>query len=88
MISESLGVVWVSNQCDTRDRSLVDDFSIATRCSRSRIHVSPVAPVSLMISESLGAVGAVESMRTRDSSSLMIYEALGAVLAVESMRHP
>jgi len=41
-----------------------------------------------MISEPLGSVGAVESMRPRDSSSLMISEPLGSVGAVESMRHP
>jgi len=41
-----------------------------------------------MISESLGAVWAVESTGTRDSSSLMISESLGAVCAVESTRHP
>jgi len=37
----------------------------------------------LMISESLGAVWAVESTRHRDTSSLMISESLGAVWAVE-----
>jgi hypothetical protein len=42
----------------------------------------------LMISESLGAVWAVESTRPRDSSSLMISESLGAVWAVECTRHP
>jgi len=41
-----------------------------------------------MISESLGAVCAVESMCPRDSSSLIIYESLGAVCAVEYMHHP
>jgi len=41
-----------------------------------------------MISESLGAVWAVESTRPRDSSSLMISESLGAVWAVECTRHP
>jgi len=41
-----------------------------------------------MISESLGAVGAVQSMRPRDISALMISESLGAVLAVESLRRP
>jgi len=40
-----------------------------------------------MISESLGAVWAVDSIHPRDSISLMIYESLGAVCAVESMGH-
>jgi hypothetical protein len=41
-----------------------------------------------MISQSLGAVGAVESMRTLDSNSLVISECLGALPLVESMRQP
>jgi len=41
-----------------------------------------------MISESLGAVWAVESTRPRDSSSLMIFESLGALWAIEFTRHP
>jgi len=41
-----------------------------------------------MISESLGAVFAVKSMRHRDSSSLMFSDSLGALWAVESMGHP
>jgi hypothetical protein len=41
-----------------------------------------------MISESLGAVWAVQSMRPRDISALMISESLGAVWAVESLRRP
>jgi hypothetical protein len=41
-----------------------------------------------MISESLGAVWAVQSMRPRDISALMISESLGAVLAIESLRLP
>jgi hypothetical protein len=41
-----------------------------------------------MISESLGAVWGVQSMRPRDISSLMISEFLGAVWAVESLRRP
>jgi hypothetical protein len=40
-----------------------------------------------MISQFLGAVRAVESMRHRDSSSLMISEPLGSVGDVELMRH-
>jgi hypothetical protein len=43
---------------------------------------------ALMISESLGAVWAVQSMRPRDISALMISESLGAVWAVESLRRP
>jgi hypothetical protein len=43
---------------------------------------------SLMISESLGAVWAVESLRPRDISALMISESVGAVWAVESLRRP
>jgi len=43
---------------------------------------------SLMISESPGAVWAVQSMRPRDISSLMISESLGPVWAVESLRRP
>jgi len=41
-----------------------------------------------MISESLGAAWAVQSMRPRDSSALMIFESLGAVWGVESLRRP
>jgi len=41
-----------------------------------------------MISESLGAVWAVQSMRPHDISWLMICESVGAVKAIESMRHP
>jgi hypothetical protein len=41
-----------------------------------------------MISESLGAVWAVHSMRPRDISALMISESPGAVWAVESLRRP
>jgi len=41
-----------------------------------------------MISESLGAVWAVQSMGPRDISALMISESLGAVWAVESLRRP
>jgi len=41
-----------------------------------------------MISESLGAVWDVESLRRRAISSLMISESLGAVWAVESLRRP
>jgi len=41
-----------------------------------------------MISESLGAVWAVESTRPRDSSSFMISVSLGALWALESTRHP
>jgi len=46
---------------------------------------------SVMISESLEAVWAVELMRHQSqqySRSLMIFESLGAVWAVDSMRHP
>ena len=43
---------------------------------------------ALMISESLGAVWGVQSMRPRDISALMISESLGAVWAVESLRGP
>jgi hypothetical protein len=53
----------LSNPCVTHDTSLVDDFLVRRGYLGCRIHVSPVTPVSLMISESLGAVGAVESMR-------------------------
>jgi len=42
---------------------------------------------SLMISEYLGGVWAVQSMRTGDNSLLMIFESLGAVWAVESLCH-
>jgi hypothetical protein len=41
-----------------------------------------------MISESLRAVWAVQSMHPRDISALMISESLGAVWAVESLRRP
>ena len=41
-----------------------------------------------MISQSVGAFWAVESIVTRDSSSLIISQSLRAVWAVESMRHP
>jgi len=41
-----------------------------------------------MVSESLGAVWAVQSMRPRDISALMISESLGAVWALESLRCP
>jgi hypothetical protein len=41
-----------------------------------------------MISESLGAVWAVQYMRPRDISALMIFESVGAVWAVESLRRP
>jgi hypothetical protein len=41
-----------------------------------------------MISESLGAVWAVESLGRRAISSFMISESLGAVWAVESLRRP
>jgi hypothetical protein len=40
-----------------------------------------------MISESLGAVWVVQSMRPRDISALMISESLGAVWTVESLRN-
>jgi hypothetical protein len=40
-----------------------------------------------MISESLGAVWAVHSMRPRDISFLIISESLGPVWGVQSMRH-
>jgi hypothetical protein len=42
---------------------------------------------SLMISESLGAVWGVQSMRPHDISALMISRFLGAVWAVESLRN-
>jgi hypothetical protein len=41
-----------------------------------------------MISESLGAVWAVESLRRRAISALMISESLGAVWVVESLLRP
>jgi len=41
-----------------------------------------------MISESLGAVWAVDPCVARAISSLMISESLGAVWAVESLRRP
>jgi hypothetical protein len=41
-----------------------------------------------MISESLGAVWGVQSMRPRDISALMISESLGAVWDVESLLRP
>jgi len=41
-----------------------------------------------MISESLGAVWDVQSMRHRDISALMISESVGAIWAVESLRRP
>jgi len=47
-----------------------------------------VTAVSMMIDESLGAVGLSNPCVTRDSSSFMFYESLGAVSAVESMRPP
>jgi hypothetical protein len=40
-----------------------------------------------MISESLGAVWAVQSMRPHDISSLMISESVGAVWGVQSLRN-
>jgi hypothetical protein len=43
---------------------------------------------SLMISESLGAVWAVDPCVARAISSLIISESLGAVWAVESLRRP
>jgi len=67
---------------------------------RSRIHVSPVEEILLMISKALGAVYAVVSVRqpykqfwlmifetTTTHFSLMISETLRAVCGVESMRH-
>jgi len=41
-----------------------------------------------MISESVGAVCGVQSVRPRDISAFMISEPLGAVWGVQSMRHP
>jgi hypothetical protein len=41
-----------------------------------------------MISESVGAVWGVQSVRPRDISALMISEPLGAVWGVQYMRHP
>jgi hypothetical protein len=41
-----------------------------------------------MISESLGAVWSVQSMRQRDITALMISESLVAVWGIQSMRHP
>jgi len=41
-----------------------------------------------MISESVGAVWGVQSVRPRDISAIMISEPLGAVWGVQSMRHP
>jgi len=41
-----------------------------------------------MVSESLGAVCPVQSMRPRDISAFMIFESLGAVWAVESLSRP
>jgi len=71
------------------------------RSLRSRIHVSPVEEILLMISKALGAVYAVVSVRqpykqfwlmifetTTTHFSLMISETLRAVCGVESMRHP
>jgi len=43
---------------------------------------------SLMISESLGAVWAVDPCVARAISSLMISESLGAVWAVQSLCRP
>jgi hypothetical protein len=43
---------------------------------------------SLIISESLGVVWGVQSMRPHDISSLMISESLVAVWGVQSMRQP
>jgi hypothetical protein len=40
-----------------------------------------------MISESVGAVWGVQSVRPRDISAFMISEPLGAVWGVQSMRH-
>jgi uncharacterized membrane protein YqgA involved in biofilm formation len=42
----------------------------------------------LMIFDSLGVFGQMNSSMTRDSISLMIYESLGAVWAVECNSHP
>jgi hypothetical protein len=52
----------LSNSCITSGSIFVDDFRIHRGCLRCRIHASPVEAVSLMISEPLGAVRAVESM--------------------------
>jgi len=41
-----------------------------------------------MVSESLGAVWPVQSMRPRDISALMISESLGAIWDVESLGRP
>jgi len=41
-----------------------------------------------MISESVGAVWGVQSVRPRDIIAFMISEPLGAVWGVQSMRHP
>jgi hypothetical protein len=43
---------------------------------------------ALMISESLGAVWAVDPCVARAMSALMISDSLGAVWAVESLRRP
>jgi hypothetical protein len=55
------GLFALSNTCVTRGSSFVDDLRVRRCCLRCRIHASPVEAVSLMISESLGAVCALES---------------------------
>jgi hypothetical protein len=51
------------NPCVTRGSSLVDDFRDSRGSFSCRIHESLVGAVSLMTSELLGDVCAVESMR-------------------------
>jgi hypothetical protein len=63
MISESLGLVWLSNPSVTHGCSFVDDIVVPRGCLRGRIQASPVDAVWLMISEYRGAVWAVESKR-------------------------
>jgi len=88
MISESLGAVWAVESMCRPFQQFIYDILVHRGCLRCRSYASPVAEVSLMISESLGLFALSKQCGTRDSSSLMIYESLGAVWAVESMREP
>ena len=72
----------LSNRSISPGHSFVDDICVPRGCVGCLIQASPEAVVLLVISESLGAVGAVESFVTRDSSSLIIFESLWAVWAV------
>jgi hypothetical protein len=63
MLSETLRLFALSNPCVTRGSTFLDDFYGHMGCLLCLIHASPVEAVSLKISEAVGAVYAVESMR-------------------------